>query len=192
MSRAKIAVIGLGNYLLADEGAGLHAVALLEEKCGDKEVDIIAEGTPGLNLLHQFEAREKIIFIDAGNCGLEPGEFKRFRPDEVQTRKKLKGFSLHEFDLISFLHFAGNFPAANTVEVVIYCIQPAEIKMSDELSPILKESLPLLVQAVYHEVAEDLRSPSPGKPNDKTYEGHAIIPGAVGAGGRETIKFPIF
>jgi hydrogenase maturation protease len=191
MNRTKIAVIGLGNYLLADEGAGLHVVALLEEKFGDNEVDIIAEGTPGMNLLHQFDGREKIIFIDAGNCGLQPGEFKRFRPDEVQSKKELNGYSLHEFDLISFLHFAKNFPGVNSVEVVIYCIQPHEIKMSDEISPILKESLPLLVQAVYHEVAEDLRGASIERQIDKAGEGSAIIPGAAGAGERETIKFPI-
>lgn len=191
MSRAKIAIIGLGNYLLADEGAGLHAVDLLEEKFQDQEIDIIAEGTPGLNLLHQFEDREKIIFIDAGNCGLKPGEFRRFQPGEVQSKKELKGYSLHEFDLISFLRFAGNFPGVNSVEVVIYCIQPHEIKMSDEISPILKESLPFLVQAVYNEAAEDLRSASIEKQIDKTYEGPTIIPGAAGVGERETIKFPI-
>lgn len=158
MTRAKEAVIGLGNYLLADEGAGLHAAVLLEKKFRANEVDIISAGTPGLNLLHQFDGREKIIFVDAGKCGLQPGEYKRFRLDEVETGKKRKGYSLHEFDLIDFLRLARSFREYRQVDVVIYCIQPAEIRLSEELSPVLKKSLPLLVRKLYDEVAEDLGS----------------------------------
>ena len=78
MRRSKMAVIGLGNRLLSDEGAGLHAIELLKEKIKKKnstlDVDLVEAGTPGPALLHQFDDREKIIFIDAGNCGLKPGE----------------------------------------------------------------------------------------------------------------------
>ena len=82
-----MAVIGLGNRLLADEGAGLHAIDLLRGKLANRHshderplannVDLVDAGTPGMNLLHQFAEREKIIFIDAGNCGLKPGEYRR-------------------------------------------------------------------------------------------------------------------
>jgi len=40
-----------------------------------------------MNLLHQFDEREKIIFIDAGNCGIKAGEYKKFTPDEVISLK---------------------------------------------------------------------------------------------------------
>lgn len=159
MKRQKTAVIGLGNYLLADEGAGIHAVHLLEEKLKDREaeplaVDVIEGGTPGFNLLHQFEERAKIIFIDAGNCGLKPGEFARFTPHEVTSRKKPRDYSLHEFDLIGFLEFAEGLDKTREVDIVIYCIQPAEIKMSEKLSPTVKKSLPFLVEKVYNELKE--------------------------------------
>ncbi len=156
MKRAKTAVIGLGNLLLADEGAGMHAVQLLEEKLRatgkEKEVDIVHAGTPGMNLLHQFAEREKIIFIDAGKCGLLPGEFIRFRPQDVESRKDMKGFSLHEFDLLEFLAFASSMGLQGDVEIVIYCIQPGEVTMSQHVSTAVKEKLPGLVQSVYDEV----------------------------------------
>ncbi len=157
MKRQKTAVIGLGNYLLADEGAGIHAVHLLEEKLKDREseplaVDVIEGGTPGFNLLHQFDEREKIIFIDAGDCGLKPGEFTRFTPHEVTSLKKPRGYSLHEFDLIGFLEFAEGLNKIQNVDIVIYCIQPAEIKMTEKLSPAVKKSLPFLVEKVYNEL----------------------------------------
>jgi hydrogenase maturation protease len=169
MKRAKEAIIGLGNYLLADEGAGLHAVHLLEKKLGNKKIDIVAGGTPGFNLLHEFDDREKIIFIDAGNCGLEPGGYVRFRPEEVKSRKKNGGHSLHEFDLITFLRFAASFKENEKIDIVIYCIQPAEVRFAEELSPMVKRSLPRLVEKVYDEVIHDLRNEDNDGKNIRRY-----------------------
>ncbi len=158
MGRNKTAIIGLGNYLLSDEGAGMHAVELLREKMNGQKVDIVDAGTPGMNLLHQFEEREKVIFIDAGNLGLNPGEYKRFTPDLVRSLKNNKGYSLHEFDLMSFLDQASELKKTEGIEIVIYGIQAAEVKMSEKLSAIVEKTLPDLVSDVYNEVMQAERS----------------------------------
>ncbi|NIM17691.1 MAG: hydrogenase maturation protease [Candidatus Aminicenantes bacterium] len=170
MKRKKMAVIGLGNRLLADEGAGLHAIDLLKEKLiyenahAAIDVDLVEAGTPGMNLLHQFDQREKIIFIDAGNCGMKPGEYIRFLPEEVKSRKKSKNdsYSLHQFDLITFLEFAGSMGMTGEVEVVIYCIQAAEITMSETLSPAVARGLSFLARDVYNEIKKGKRKITPG------------------------------
>jgi hydrogenase maturation protease len=159
MKRNKLAVIGLGNRLLADEGAGLHAIDLLREKLqtGEQEagkfhVDLVEAGTPGMNLLHQLDEREKIIFIDAGNCQLSPGQYRRFVPDDVISQKTLANHSLHEFDLIRFLDFAAQMGKTQNIDIVIYCIQAAEMTMSENPSPVVKKNLPHLVNDVYGEI----------------------------------------
>jgi hydrogenase maturation protease len=160
MKRSKIAVIGLGNRLLSDDGAGLHAIDLLKEKInsgnaridGNSNVDLVEAGTSGMNLLHQFDEREKIIFIDAGNCGIKAGEYKRFTPDEVISLKKSSGYSLHEFDLIELLKFAKRLDMTENIDISIYCIQAADIGMSEKLSLDVEKHLPVLVQDVYNEV----------------------------------------
>ncbi len=152
MGRSKIAVIGLGNYLLCDEGAGLHTIDLLRNKKFSKNVDLVDAGTPGMNLLHQFEDRKKIIFVDSGNCGLNPGEFIRFRPDEVKSRKTRKNYSLHEFDLISFLESARSLGKIDETDIIIYCIQIDKIEMSQEPSEKIKKTLPLLSEQIYFEI----------------------------------------
>ena len=152
MNRNKTAVIGLGNYLLADEGAGMHAVEILRKKNYSRGVDFVDAGTPGMNLLHQFENRKRIIFIDSGECGLKPGKFVRFRPDEVRSLKKMKNYSLHEFDLISFLDKAGDLGAVNDTDIIIYCMQAGEIKMSEDLSPDVKSGLPGMIDDIYSEI----------------------------------------
>lgn len=145
-------MIGLGNYLMCDEGFGLHAVEILRKKKYSSAIDFIDAGTPGMNLLHQLENREKIIFIDAGDCGLKPGKFKRFRQEDVVSLKKEKNYSLHEFDLIKFLGTAKDMGKTGDIDLVIYCMQAAEIKMSLELSPKIKNTLPILIKEIYNEL----------------------------------------
>ena len=88
MERNSTAVIGLGNYLLSDEGVGMHAVEILRKMKYSGGVDFVDAGTPGMNLLHQFDQRERLIFIDSGECGLKPGKYARFRPGDVISLKK--------------------------------------------------------------------------------------------------------
>lgn len=152
MGRNKTAVIGIGNYLLADEGAGMHAVELLRTKIKEDDIDIIDAGTPGMNLLHQFDEREKIIFIDSGNLGLKAGEYRRFSPNEVRTLKKNKGYSLHEFDLISFLNQASELKKTDNIETIIYGIQVEEIKMSEKLSDTVFKTVENVVDSIYKEL----------------------------------------
>ena len=156
MMRNKIAVIGLGNTLLADEGAGIHTVRLLKEMLNGEPVDLIEAGTPGMGLLHHLQDREKVIFVDSGNCGLEPGEFRRFRPHEATSRKQAKGHSLHDYDLLSMLQWAKEIGVTGTIDLVIFCIQAAELKMSEEVSIPVKRSMTDLADQIHQELKRDL------------------------------------
>ncbi len=158
MTRHKTAVIGLGNDLMADDGAALHAIRLLEKKLKGIAVDLIEARTCGMNLLHQFQDREKIIFIDSGNCGIPSGKFKRFRRDEVNSLKTNRGHSLHEFDLIGFLDYAKKINMSESIDIVIYCIQAKEIKPEEKLSPIVEKGLPGLVEQVADEIIKGFKN----------------------------------
>ncbi|MCX6582332.1 MAG: hydrogenase maturation protease [Candidatus Aminicenantes bacterium] len=157
MKRNKTAVIGLGNRLLSDEGAGLYAVDLLRRKLEQEpldplQFDLVEAGTPGMNLLHQLDERKKIIFIDAGNCGIDAGDYRRFLPEDAVSLKQTKNYSLHEFDLIRFLEIAKQMGKTGNMEIAIYCIQAADMSLSETLSPVVQRNLPNLVQDVYNEI----------------------------------------
>jgi hydrogenase maturation protease len=53
MERKKILVLGIGNYLMGDEGIGVHAVNQLEDE-GIEGVDFLDGGTGGFYLLESF------------------------------------------------------------------------------------------------------------------------------------------
>jgi hydrogenase maturation protease len=152
VKRKPIAVIGLGNILVRDDSAGMYVISLLEKQYPGLPVDFIHAGTPGLNLLHQFEQRKKIIFLDAGYCEAKPGEYRRFTREQVISVKHSPGYSLHEFDLISFLDIAEKMGFTKDVEVVIYCIQLGDTGQSFYLSEETAKGLPRLFSAVYDEL----------------------------------------
>ncbi|MBN2739021.1 MAG: hydrogenase maturation protease [Spirochaetales bacterium] len=148
LSRNKLALIGLGNYLMKDEGFGLRVIPFLFEELKGLPVDLVEGGTPGLNLLHEFQEREALIFLDAGYCGQAPGEFARFTPDDVKSNKLLAGLSLHEFDLMKFIKSAEKLGFVQNTEIVVFCMQVKEIALSEEFSPEVQAGLPAFVEAV--------------------------------------------
>jgi len=147
MPRPPIAIIGVGNYLMCDEGVGIHAVSALRELDWPEDVEIIDGGTPGVALLHLIEGRELAIIIDCADFGGNPGEIKTFDPDKLQ-RDDHAEISLHATDLLSALALArttGNYPK----KIVIVGIQPKEIKMGTKLSEQGRdaiEKLPMTIQ----------------------------------------------
>jgi hydrogenase maturation protease len=145
------AVIGVGNFLLSDEGAGIHAVDLLRDANLSGKADIIDGATAGPGLRFFLENRERVIFVDAGNFGGRPGEYIRFGPDDVRTNKQQDGFSLHEFDLVAYLQ---NLDSEENIpeNITVFCIQPMTVEPGNTLSPPVAEGLRLLVDEICREL----------------------------------------
>ena len=139
-----VAVIALGNPLMGDEGVGQRVLDELRREADVRfpGVDFIDAGTGGLAAMHQMSGRAKVVFVDCAVMDVPPGEWRRFRPDDVVSRKLLAGDTLHEGDLLRTIDLARRLDAA-PAEVVIIGIQPASIEprlsLSDELQARLGE-----------------------------------------------------
>jgi hydrogenase maturation protease len=129
-----IAIIGLGNYLMGDEGVGIHATKILRREAWPDDVEIIDAGVPSLALLHMMEGRKLIILIDCADFGAKPGTIKAFRPDDVKRAAPEKKASLHAADLMTTFDIAAQ-AGLPLPPVWIVGIQPACIEMTMELSP---------------------------------------------------------
>ncbi len=152
--RAQIAIFGLGNPLMTDEGIGIHVLETIERR-GDLPagVEMIDLGTGGMRLLHQVEGRSKLIFVDCACMGESPGTLRRFRPDEARSKKDGARRSLHEGDLLETLKLAQELGSL-TGEVVIFGIEPQEIAPGLELSPALARQLEEYAEQVLREATE--------------------------------------
>jgi hydrogenase maturation protease len=151
---APVLVIGIGNTLLRDEGAGVLAVRELEAAAASSPlpagVQLVDGGTLGLDLLPLVEEAEALVLIDAIESGSAPGSVCVLRDAEVEARLggKLSAHQIGVGDLVAVARLRGTLPAHTS----LVGIQPAHIEVGLELSGEVAEALPDLVAQARAEV----------------------------------------
>lgn len=141
-----IVIIGVGNYLMGDEGVGIHATAKLRQEFKNDDCDIIDAGVPSMALLHMIENRKLVIIIDCAEFGGKPGEIITFKPEQVK-RERNSIISLHGTDLLSTLDVGQTLGLAQP-PIWIIGVQPVKVEMSQELSEEVNKSLDKLAQHI--------------------------------------------
>jgi hydrogenase maturation protease len=140
-------VIGLGNPLMGDDGLGLVALQQLDrEWTFDPPVELLDGGTWGMNLLHDIERAERLLFIDAINAEAPPGASVVVEREQLPKYFALK-LSPHQIDLKEVLALAelrGTLPE----HTVAYGLQPAAIELSTELSPVVRDGVGSLIARI--------------------------------------------
>ncbi|MBI5328891.1 MAG: HyaD/HybD family hydrogenase maturation endopeptidase [Deltaproteobacteria bacterium] len=143
----KIAVIGLGNILLQDEGAGVHVIETLRKDFDfPKNIQLIDGGTIGLNLLSFIEGMDKILIIDAVNIKKEPGTIVIIDDEDIPSFVSAK-LSVHEIafpDVFSVLKSLGIKPARMT----LVGIQPESVDIGLNMSEAVNKKFDRLVNTV--------------------------------------------
>lgn len=143
---ADVGIVGVGNLLLKDEGIGVHVVQALE-KLGIEGVKLIDAGTsPDFPFLVQ--GLRKLLVVDAVQLGGQPGAVYRFPLSELDLEPEAV-FSLHDVGLIENLKLAQTLGGPG--EVTIIGVEPAEIGWGLELSPVLREKFPRILDLVLEE-----------------------------------------
>lgn len=148
----RIVVMGLGNVLLTDDGAGpaaLHALARAVRP--DPRVTFVDGGTLGLALLDWFAPDVTMIIIDAVNVDAAPGTIVRLEGDDV-FRAASTQLSTHQVGVADLLSAADQLDLT-PARTVLVGVVPASLAMSVERSPAVAAALPDLVAAVEDEIA---------------------------------------
>ncbi len=143
----EICVIGVGNILMQDEGAGPRIAEFLRNNYKfEPEIEIIDGGTLGLDLLPYIEKYKKIIIVDVVDFGKEPGFIKILKGDEIPPYLKTK-LSVHHVgvqDLIEVARLMGYMPE----ELVLAGIQPESIDLGLDLTPTVAGKLKELTEEI--------------------------------------------
>src|SRR5674536_358015 len=96
-----IKILGAGNYLMADDGVGVHILEKLEQM-NKSDVELVNVGVGGLAILDYMEDADIVIIIDAvRGGGGEPGSIYKFTDKELPPAN-LFMMSLH--DPVSYTH----------------------------------------------------------------------------------------
>jgi hydrogenase maturation protease len=140
-------IMGIGNLLMGDDGVGVHAARALMKSELPHWVTVLDVGMAFLDALSSIEKTERIIILDAMKASGEPGTVYRSMLHECCCPERMD--SLHNFDVFRLLTLAQN-ERPNTV--VVFGVEPDEIKWSMDLSPRVSESVPILIEAVHKEI----------------------------------------
>lgn len=77
-------VLGLGNSLLGDDGAGVHVVERLRQEGGlPPGVELLDGGTLNFTLLDRIESASVLVVVDASDLGQPPGTVSVFADSEM-------------------------------------------------------------------------------------------------------------
>jgi hydrogenase maturation protease len=142
----------MGNLLLEDEGLGIRALELLQQRYDiPPGVELLDGGTTGMGLLDDISRRKHLVVVDACQTGEPPGTFVRLAGDKVPVYFSMR-ISPHQLglsDVLATLELSGEKPA----EVVVLGLVPKSLEMCLELSDVVSEKLDSLVAAVADELA---------------------------------------
>jgi len=135
-------VLGFGNILLGDDGAGVHLVEQLRIELGANAAQFIDGGTMSFSLLPYVEATDSILVIDAADLNGPPGTIRLLEGAAMdEFLKTTRRRTVHEVGLIDLLDMArlhGCLPSRRA----LLCIQPSHIDWSETLSDTVAKALP--------------------------------------------------
>lgn len=154
-SAKRTLILGVGNPLLGDDAVGVLAAQQLQARTDlPPHVAVIDGGTEGIGLIPVMETYQRVIVVDAVMMGLPGGTIRRFTWNEVRANSHERTLSLHQSDLTDALVLAEVLHSLPP-EVVIYGIQPHNTEWDQPLSQAVERALPVLVDALIHEVRSD-------------------------------------
>ena len=108
-----IAVVGIGNNLLQDDGAGIHALRHFEAHHADSGVRCLDAGTVGLALMDRLANLHGLVALDAMRLGKPPGTVTVLEGEEMDRHLRNHHGSVHELglsDILDALRLCGDLP----------------------------------------------------------------------------------
>ena len=146
-----ILVLGIGNMLLSDEGAGNKAVEDLQQRFHfPPEVEVVDGGTMGLDLLPYLDDRTHLFIIDAVKSGNAPGTMVRLELDNPPAyfRTKISPHQLGLSEVLAVATLTDNLPP----KIVLFGIEPKDLSTGLGMSPEVAENIGRLAEMIVDEL----------------------------------------
>lgn len=140
-----VLVLGIGNVLMTDDGAGVHAARGFDP-LDHEALKVLDGGTLGLSLLTEVESCAALIVFDAASFGAEPGAVRTFTGEDMDAQLSGKKKTAHEvalFDLLATAELLGRKPERRA----LIGVEPDRIEWGLEPTPAVASALPEMRRA---------------------------------------------
>jgi hydrogenase maturation protease len=145
-------VLGVGNIILTDEGAGVRAVEALERDWKLPEnVLAIDGGTSGMEMIEELSNLDFLVILDVVKTGAAPGTVVRIAGKDIPVffRKKLSPHQIALPDVLASLELLDAMPK----EIVVLGIEFVSLELGMEMTPTVAEKVPVLAAMAADELA---------------------------------------
>ena len=136
-----IAVVGIGNNLLQDDGVGIHALHHFEKHHADPDVRCLDAGTVGLALMDRLANLHGLVAVDAMRLGKPPGTVTVLEGEAMDRHLRNHHGSVHELglsDILDALRLCGDLPARRA----LVGIEPESMDWGTEPTSIVADAIP--------------------------------------------------
>lgn len=152
-----ILVLGIGNYLMCDEGIGVHVIHQIEQRRLPEGVRTLDGGTGGFTLLGPMSEARRLILIDATADGGPPGRVQRLTPRFSSDYPPT--LTAHDIGLKDVLD--AFYLMDQTLEVVLFAVS---VQPPFGFGTILSEPLERALPDIVAKVLAELEVEAPGPP----------------------------
>ncbi len=145
-----ILVILCGHPLACDDGFGYHVYQVLKDMDLPENVELLECGYSASECVYIIDGKDKMIVVDVFRSNKEPGTVLRMKPEEVELI--VDGVTdvpkLHLMEVLDQVAISGKCP-----ETIFIGVVPREQnKLSEELTPEIKEKMPEVVEMILEEI----------------------------------------
>jgi hydrogenase maturation protease len=157
VTRPGVLVVGVGNELRGDDGAGLEVARGVRDRAGGEGLDVYELRGDPTSLLDVWLGREAAVLVDTMRSGSSPGTIRRLDAshERLPARVRPGAGSTHAAGLAEAIELAralGSLPA----RVIVYGVEGRRFDAGTGISDELAAAVPTLVERVLRE-ARSLR-----------------------------------
>ncbi len=155
----KILVLGIGQELRGDDGAGLEAVRQWQQAYPQTaaQVNVLLSELPGLGLLDLLDGMEAAILVDCVHgSGAPAGTLHRVSPEKLEAFTEAAS-SAHGWGVAETLHLGRMlYPNLSDYRITLIGIEAGTVEMGAGLSGEVQRALPDAVKLIEKEVRKRL------------------------------------
>ena len=139
-----------GHPLACDDGFGYHVYQVLKDMDLPENVELLECGYSASECVYIIDGKDKMIVVDVFRSDKEPGTVLRMKPEELELT--VDGVTdvpkLHLMEVLDQVAISGKCP-----ETIFIGVVPREQnKLSEELTPEIKEKIPEVVEMILEEI----------------------------------------
>ena len=152
----KTIVLGVGNPILRDDGAGIHVANQLKQHINDPDVTIDEALTGGMNLLDLIVGYDKAILIDVVNIkNVENGEVKRFLLSDLSSAHSNNPHDVSLLEALKLAEKIGEDRIPREIVIIGIVLKEMPYEFGEKLSQKIAAAVPKAVEMTLSELEKN-------------------------------------